>query len=193
MVFLAATTIMALLTSMVFVQGTSSTTHLVASQAYNDDVIEVRVIITLPQTLYEEVSSPSECEILLSFPEGPMNVTVESVEIALYAESGRSVSELYSFRTAFSPHLAFENVQDVILQQEMSIRPRGSSVSTQMACYLDMEVENSTGAYGLLGGPTGIESVPVTGWLLHPVVWVVLSVASWSVFALILAWKRIAP
>ncbi len=189
-VILTAVTLIALLTGAVFVRDTSARTHFVASQTYSDGVIQVSVIVTLPQALYEGVSSPSEWEIQVLFPQGPMNVTIDSVELDLYAMTGVSASVLDSLRIVFSPYLTFENTQGITLQQEMLIRPTGFGSRTTMASYLDLEATNSTGAYGLIGGPTGIESVPVMGLLLHPVVWAVMSVVSWVGFRLFLAWKH---
>jgi len=181
-------TSMAVLTSGTFVYNTSTSARLTATYTVPSGVISMRVNITLWSALYEGFSSPMSCDVILLFPEGPMNVTVSLVEIDLTAtdEYGNPGSSLASTSVIYSPSLGFVNVREVILHEGMLIKAAGSSQRSSLACYVDMQAENSTGSYELVGGPTGVQAVPVIGWVAQPILWIGLTCTSYALTALFL-------
>jgi hypothetical protein len=191
-VMLVVLTSLAVLTGGTFVYSTSASTRMAATYTVSSGVISMRMNVTLWSALYEDVSSPMYCEVVLLFPEGPMNLTVSRVAVDLMAtdEFGTLGSILASVSVTYYPPLRFVSVQEVPLSEDMLIEPAGSSLRSCLACYVDMEAENSTGSYALSGGPIGVPAVPVIGWVLQPTLWIGLTGTTYALMALLMIRER---
>jgi len=191
-VMLVVLTSLAVLTGGTFVYSTSASTRMAATYTVSSGVISMRMNVTLWSALYEDVSSPMYCEVVLLFPEGPMNLTVSRVAVDLMAtdEFGTLGSILASVSVTYSPPLRFVSVQEVPLSEDMLIEPAGSSLRSCLACYVDMQAENSTGSYALSGGPIGVPAVPVIGWVLQPTLWIGLTGTTYALMALLMIRER---
>lgn len=165
-----------LILSASYVQNVETTRVISDTRKIAEDEVSVSWDLAIPGAIYQGVSHKADFSLTLDFKNGPFNVTLDYIEISIYAKG----SCIASSQMIDYAHSQEGNCRQVVRQGIVVLTPSASADATEFMCLVAFEASNATWSLGA-DIQHDVEAGPVFGVTLQPPLWflsaIVLAVA----------------
>lgn len=156
----------ALIVSASFVQNVETTRVVSDTRQIAENEISVGWTLVIPGAVYQGVPHKAEFSLVLGFRNGPFNVTLDYIEISIYAEGGCIASSPMIYYT----HSQEVNCKQVVRQGVVALTPSVSVDASEFMCLVAFEASNATWSHGA-DIQQDIKAGPVFGVTMQPPIW----------------------